>query len=140
MKALVALIGDIKAAQESCESDTDLALARNLQRHAEFRLDFLETESSTGFHAPEEAARILAESINLSRQGQLAVRDPAYRPEFTNETAVAARTPPAGPAADFPWSALIPPRFPCLRPNRIIPATLPHLPDVFRRSTLRATS
>jgi nitrite reductase (cytochrome c-552) len=27
-----------------------------------------------GFHAPQEAARILAESIDLSRQGQLALR------------------------------------------------------------------
>ena len=27
-----------------------------------------------GFHAPQEAARILGESIDLSRQGQLALR------------------------------------------------------------------
>jgi hypothetical protein len=31
-----------------------------------------------GFHAPQEAARSLAESINLARQGQIAVRDPAF--------------------------------------------------------------
>ena len=41
-------------------------------------------ENSTGFHAPGEAARILAESINLAREGQLAVRDPAYQPSFVN--------------------------------------------------------
>ena len=95
MDALVALIADLKAARAAGRADGELALARTLQRQAQFRLDFVEAENSTGFHAPGEAARILAESINLSRQGQLAVRDPAYVPEFTNETAVAARTPPA---------------------------------------------
>jgi nitrite reductase (cytochrome c-552) len=29
-------------------------------------------ENSTGFHASQEAARILAEAIDLARQGQLA--------------------------------------------------------------------
>jgi nitrite reductase (cytochrome c-552) len=33
----------------------------------------VEAENSTGFHAPQEAARILAESINFSRQGQVAL-------------------------------------------------------------------
>ena len=37
-------------------------------------LDFVEAENSTGFHAPQEAARILAESIDYARQGQLALR------------------------------------------------------------------
>jgi nitrite reductase (cytochrome c-552) len=37
-------------------------------------LDFVEAENSTGFHAPEEAERILAESIDYARQGQLALR------------------------------------------------------------------
>jgi nitrite reductase (cytochrome c-552) len=27
-----------------------------------------------GFHAPQEAARVLAEAIDMARQGQLAVR------------------------------------------------------------------
>ena len=54
--------------------------ARYLQRRAQFYLDFVEAENSTGFHAPQEAARILAESINLSRQGQLAVRDANFQP------------------------------------------------------------
>lgn len=58
------------------------------QRHAQFRLDFVEAENSTGFHAPEEAARIFADSINFSRQGQLALRDPTYKPDFTNEKAI----------------------------------------------------
>jgi nitrite reductase (cytochrome c-552) len=28
-----------------------------------------------GFHAPQEAARVLGEAIGFSRQGQLALRD-----------------------------------------------------------------
>jgi nitrite reductase (cytochrome c-552) len=69
MDALVGLITDIKAAKAA--SDDDLATARKFQRDAQFRLDFVEAENSTGFHAPQEAERILAESIDYSRQGQL---------------------------------------------------------------------
>jgi nitrite reductase (cytochrome c-552) len=71
MDALVALIGDIKAAKAAGASDEVLASARQFQRQAQFRLDFVEAENSTGFHAPQEAERILAESIDYSRQGQL---------------------------------------------------------------------
>ena len=74
MDALVALIEDLKAARAAGHTDAELAAARDLQRHAQFRLDFVEAENSTGFHAPEEAARILAEAIDLARQGQLATR------------------------------------------------------------------
>jgi nitrite reductase (cytochrome c-552) len=51
--------------------------AQDFQRRAQFFLDFVEAENSMGFHAPQEAARILGESINFSRQGQVAVRDRA---------------------------------------------------------------
>ena len=37
-------------------------------------LVFVEAENSTGFHAPQEAERILAESIDYARQGPLALR------------------------------------------------------------------
>jgi hypothetical protein len=40
-----------------------------IRSKAQFYLDFVEAENSTGFHAPQEAARILGESINFSRQG-----------------------------------------------------------------------
>jgi nitrite reductase (cytochrome c-552) len=84
MDALVQLIGELKSARDGGRADADLALARKLQRQAQFRLDFVEAENSMGFHAPEEALRILGESIDLARQGQLALRDPAYRPTFVN--------------------------------------------------------
>ena len=55
-------------------SDADLEIPRKLQRRAQFMLDFIEAENSTGFHAPEEAERVLAESIDYARQGQLVLR------------------------------------------------------------------
>jgi len=75
MDALVSLIGDIKGARGAGATDAEMAPARDFQRRAQFFLDFVEAENSTGFHAPQEAARILGESINFSRQGQIAVRD-----------------------------------------------------------------
>jgi nitrite reductase (cytochrome c-552) len=74
MDALVQLIGEIKAAREAGRSDADLAAARQWQRRAQFMLDFIEAENSMGFHAPQEAARILGKSIDASRQGQVALR------------------------------------------------------------------
>ncbi|MBI4751918.1 MAG: ammonia-forming cytochrome c nitrite reductase subunit c552 [Acidobacteria bacterium] len=76
MDALMDLINDIKAAKAAGKTDADLALAQDFQRRGQFYLDFVEAENSTGFHAPQEAARILGESINFLRKGQLAVRDP----------------------------------------------------------------
>ncbi len=80
MDALCDLIGDLKSAKESGKPDAELAAARDCQRRAQFRLDFVEAENSTGFHAPQEAARILGESINFSRQGQIVLRDPGFKP------------------------------------------------------------
>jgi nitrite reductase (cytochrome c-552) len=74
MDALVGLIEDLAAARAAGRSDADLAPARALQRKAQFYLDFIEAENSMGFHAPQEAARILAESIDAARRGQLALR------------------------------------------------------------------
>jgi nitrite reductase (cytochrome c-552) len=76
MDALVELIGEIKAAAESGAPETELHAARDNQRKAQFYLDFVEAENSMGFHAPAEAARILGESINFSRMGQIAIRGP----------------------------------------------------------------
>jgi nitrite reductase (cytochrome c-552) len=75
MDALMALIADLKAARASGVPDPQLAEARKQQRYAQFYLDFVEAENSTGFHAPEEAARILGESIDFSRKGQVALRE-----------------------------------------------------------------
>jgi nitrite reductase (cytochrome c-552) len=53
------------------EKDPALKELEELQRAAQWRLDFVAAENSMGFHAPQEMARILAESIDLSRQAQV---------------------------------------------------------------------
>ncbi len=73
MNALLDLIGDLKAARQAGRTESALQPALDFQRKAQFYLDFIEAENSMGFHAPQEAARILAESIDFSRQGQNAV-------------------------------------------------------------------
>ena len=75
MDAVVDLINDLKAARAGGAPESSITAAGNFHRKAQFYLDFIEAENSTGFHAPQEAARILAESINFARQGQLALRD-----------------------------------------------------------------
>ncbi|HLL75722.1 MAG TPA: ammonia-forming cytochrome c nitrite reductase subunit c552 [Pyrinomonadaceae bacterium] len=74
MDALVQLINDIKTAKAAGKSDAELAAARDYQRKAQFYLDFVEAENSMGFHASQESVRILGESINFTRLGQLALR------------------------------------------------------------------
>lgn len=74
MDALMDLIGDLQGARAAGASDAALAGAREAQRRAQFYLDFVEAENSTGFHAPQEAMRILAQSIDASRKGQAALR------------------------------------------------------------------
>lgn len=74
MEALMGLIDDISAAKAAGATDQELAEARAAQRKASFLLDFVEAENSTGFHAPQEASRVLIQSLDYSRQGQLALR------------------------------------------------------------------
>jgi len=74
MDALVELIADLKAARAANFNPDEVTRAQDFQRKAQFYLDFVEAENSIGFHAPEEALRILGESINFARQGQLALR------------------------------------------------------------------
>ncbi len=70
-EALLAAIDAIVAAREMGATDEDLAEALQLHRAASLRWDFVSSENSTGFHSPQEAARILAESIDLARQAEL---------------------------------------------------------------------
>lgn len=69
--ALVQLYDEIKNAKQRGVSDKALEKALQLQRMAQFRLDFVAAENSMGFHAPQEAARILGEAIDYARQGQV---------------------------------------------------------------------
>jgi nitrite reductase (cytochrome c-552) len=71
--AVVELIAAIEAARKGGASDEQLKAARELHRKAQWRLDFVSAENSMGFHADQETARVLAESIDYARQGQVDV-------------------------------------------------------------------
>jgi nitrite reductase (cytochrome c-552) len=72
--ALTDMLDAIVAAKAAGASADALAPALALQRKAQWRIDFIAAENSMGFHAPAEAARILAESIDYARQAQLVAR------------------------------------------------------------------
>ena len=70
--ALMEQLDAINAAREEGASDEQLQEALDLQRKAQWRLDFIAAENSMGFHAPQEAARILGEAIDYAWQGTTA--------------------------------------------------------------------
>jgi nitrite reductase (cytochrome c-552) len=72
-EAVVALITDIEKARANGTAEAQILAAQQLQRKAQWRLDFIAAENSMGFHADQESARILAEAIDYARQGQLAL-------------------------------------------------------------------
>jgi nitrite reductase (cytochrome c-552) len=72
--AVVALINDLEAAKKAGVPEDKLAAIFELHRKAQWRLDFVNAENSMGFHAPQEAARILGEAIDYGRQGQIALK------------------------------------------------------------------
>lgn len=74
MDALIDLIHDIKTLKDGGASDAELADARNYQRQAQFYIDFLFSENSMGFHAPQYAMKSLAEAIDFCRKGQNSLR------------------------------------------------------------------
>jgi nitrite reductase (cytochrome c-552) len=70
--ALMDQLDAIVAARKAGASEEQLKPSLELQRQAQWRLDFIAAENSMGFHAPQEAARVLAEAADLARQGQVA--------------------------------------------------------------------
>jgi nitrite reductase (cytochrome c-552) len=68
--ALVAMLDAIKGARQAGATAEQLAPVLALQRKAQWRLDFIGSENSMGFHAAQEVARVLAESIDYSRQAE----------------------------------------------------------------------
>jgi nitrite reductase (cytochrome c-552) len=72
--AMVDMLDAVVAAKSRGATAEALAPALALQRKAQWRIDFVAAENSMGFHAPAEAVRILAESIDYARQGQLLAR------------------------------------------------------------------
>lgn len=94
--ALVGMIDAIAVARERGATDQQLAQAWQMQRSAQWRLDFIFSEGSHGFHASQEAARILAEAIDYARQGESlanAVFTPASDPSRHLQAPVGGVTP-----------------------------------------------
>lgn len=69
--AVLSLIDAVAEAKKVGASEEELKPAYDMHRKSQWRLDFISAENSMGFHAPQEAARILAESIDYARQGQV---------------------------------------------------------------------
>jgi nitrite reductase (cytochrome c-552) len=82
MDALMDLIDEIEAARAAGATDEQLAEALGHHRRAGFLIDFCEAENSTGFHAPQEYARVLNIALDEARKGQLTLRQaPAPPPQ-----------------------------------------------------------
>jgi len=69
--ALMDQLDAIVKAKADGATKEQLALALELQRKAQWRIDFIAAENSMGFHAPQEAARVLGEAADYARQGQV---------------------------------------------------------------------
>jgi nitrite reductase (cytochrome c-552) len=80
-EALLDAIEAIRLAREKGVKKEDLAEACRLQRRSQMRWDFISSENSTGFHSPQEAARVLASAIDFARRAELsALRAGQKRP------------------------------------------------------------
>ena len=71
--ALLDLVRAIERARTVDSADVLVKRAQRYQRAAQFYADFVEAENSMGFHADQEAVRILSQSINFSRLGRAAL-------------------------------------------------------------------
>ncbi|HEY5983084.1 MAG TPA: ammonia-forming cytochrome c nitrite reductase subunit c552, partial [Anaerolineales bacterium] len=79
--AILDAIHAIQGAAAAPEADAALLdQARALHRKAQFMWDFVSAENSTGFHNPEYALKILADSTNLARQAQMLAAQAAKDP------------------------------------------------------------
>lgn len=74
LNALMQFIDDIKNATDKKLSADKIKKAQVLQREAQFLIDFVEAENSAGFHAPQEAARVMMTAMDKIREGQLILR------------------------------------------------------------------
>lgn len=102
--ALTDMITAIVQAKQAGVANQQLAPILKLQRKGQWRLDFVYAENSMGFHADQETARTLGESIDFMRQAQalaIAARAPAPSGPTTLPAApVSGVTPSDRPSAD----------------------------------------
>jgi nitrite reductase (cytochrome c-552) len=110
--ALSDMMKAIVDAKSAGISDEQLKPATDLQRKGQWRLDFIYAENSMGFHAPQETARVLGESIDYLRQAQLQaealrlnpVKNPTSVPVAPVEGVTPTNQAPAGPYKTDPQS------------------------------------
>lgn len=75
LDATVSLINDIAAAMEQgTATDQELENARYFQNKASFYTDYVYSENSYGFHAPDYSQRVLSQALDAARKGQLALK------------------------------------------------------------------
>ena len=72
-EALVKAHFDIAAAMQAKVPDEELAEARRLLRHGQFRWDYVSSSNGMGFHSPQESMRLLGESANEAQEVRLTV-------------------------------------------------------------------
>lgn len=70
-KAISDAIDAIQKAKKAGVNPILLEKAYTLHRKAQLRWDYVDAESSMGFHSPQEATRALGHSADLARQAQL---------------------------------------------------------------------
>jgi len=102
--AMTEMLDAVRDAQGAGVADEELAPVFEFQRKAMWRLDFISSENSHGFHADQEAVRVLAESIDYSRQAQAAairLRAPAAPTAGKPTEPILGITPPKA-AAEMP--------------------------------------
>jgi nitrite reductase (cytochrome c-552) len=70
-KALTEMLDAVAKAKSAGVAEEKLKPVQDLHRKAQWRLDFVNAENSMGFHADQETARLLGESIDYFRQAQI---------------------------------------------------------------------
>lgn len=71
MDALMQFMDNIKIAKAKNLEKSRLDKALTIQREAQFLIDFIEAENSSGFHAPQESARLIVKAMDMLREGEI---------------------------------------------------------------------
>jgi nitrite reductase (cytochrome c-552) len=106
--ALNDMLDSVRSAQAAGVTPEQQQQLFKLQRQAQWRLDFVASENSMGFHASQETARVLGESIDYARQAQalaVSIRAPKA-PAATREAAPVEGVTPAENAPPAPYRPL----------------------------------
>ena len=98
LDAVLELTRNIGSAVARDSTSPRIAEARKAQRYSQFLVDFIEAENSMGFHAPQEAARVLGQAIDIARKGQNALNGVPGAAPVVLPGAGATRSRPGGPA------------------------------------------